>query len=110
MARFALERLEGELSIREAPDVAARLRDKLDVGPLAVETDRLSSIDAAGLQVLVAAHATARARGVSLRVEARKDGVLARALARSGVAAASDLPLAWDGDAWIGFAAEETFP
>lgn len=110
MARSAPESLEGDQSVREAGDLATRLRDKLEVGPLTVETGRLSSIDAAGLQVLTAAHATARARGVSLRVMAPEGGALAQALARSGIAAASDLPLAWDGDAWIGFAPEETRP
>ncbi len=100
-------RLEGDLSIRDAADLTMRLREGLDRGALTVGTDRLQSIDAAGLQVLVAAHATARARGASLRVEAPAGRALAHALARSGIADAPDLPLAWDGDVWTGFVLQE---
>jgi anti-sigma B factor antagonist len=60
--------IEGELSIFTAAALRQRLLDALDAGPeVEVDLSRVSEIDSAGVQLMVAAKREAAARSQSLR-------------------------------------------
>ncbi len=95
--------LRDAAGIRDAGPLADELRAALEAHPaVEVETVALTSIDVVVLQVLVAAHKTARAGGRTLRIHAPCGGVLERALEQSGIAASVDLPPIRDGETWTG--------
>lgn len=99
--------IEGELSVRNAPSLARELREALAAhGAVVIDARALTATDISIVQVLVAAHRSARELGRSLRVEGAGSGALGGVLRRSGLMpetpAATNQPTAWDGDAWIG--------
>lgn len=95
--------LRDAAGIRDAGSLANELRAALEAHPaVEVETGALTSVDVAVLQVLVAAHKTARAGGRALRIHAPHGGVLERVLEQSGIAASLDLPPIRDGETWTG--------
>lgn len=59
--------LTGDLSVRSAPDLLARLRDSLAAhGTVALETATVTQADVTTIQTLLAARAKAEATGKSL--------------------------------------------
>lgn len=60
--------LGSSLSIREVAERAAQLKGLFVAGAAEVDVGKLESIDTAGLQLLLAAAAAARGRGLTLRL------------------------------------------
>lgn len=95
-------RLNGDLSIRDCPRLAAELATAIGTGDvLRVEAGGLASADIAILQLLIAAHRSAHALGKSLAIQVPAGGVLNGLLSKSGIGAAAN-GLVWDGDLWTG--------
>lgn len=81
-------RLEGSQTIRDAAALAGSLSEALAAHDgLRVETAAVASVDVGILQVLVAAHKTARRMAKPLSIEAGPGGALEAALEASGIAA-----------------------
>jgi anti-anti-sigma regulatory factor len=59
--------LPSSLAIRDVAAVAAALRASLAAGVLVVDASAVSTVDTAGLQVLLAAERSARERGIPAR-------------------------------------------
>lgn len=94
-------RLEGAQTIREAEGLALRLREALAAHDgVRVETQAVSAADVAVLQVMVAAHRTARRDGRTLSIEAASGGALEAALQAGGLAAPGVIRL--EAGAWTG--------
>ncbi len=93
----------GALTIRDseglAQDLLARLTEQEVVE---VEASEIESADITVLQVFIAAHRTAQEKGKILRILIPPESGLAKALKHSGIMAATDTPLVWEGDAWVG--------
>src|SRR5262245_61456026 len=103
----AVLRLEGDLSIRNSAQLASDLLAGLTApGPLLVDATGLNSLDVAVLQLLIAAHKSARALGKSLTVRLSGQGALDKMLTRSGADAATGISLIRDGDLWTGLTDE----
>lgn len=74
--------LTGELKIATAEDLSRQLNTALASGDLTLCTKALASIDAASIQVLLAAFRTAQGLGRALAVDLPAGGVLETALER----------------------------
>ncbi len=95
--------LGSDLTLREAPQILAQLQEALECDPpLLVDCSAVESADVGGLQLLVAAQKSAAARARPLRIRIPAGGAVAQALDSSGIAAAADARLLWDGDLWAG--------
>lgn len=99
--------LEGDLSIRDSATISADLSRVIHQQESAtVETDGVKSIDIGVLQLLVAAQKSARNLGKRLKIHVPAGGALDVALKRSGVFAAIDLAVVWEGAFWTGLSDE----
>jgi anti-anti-sigma factor len=95
--------LEGELSVRKVADMKQRLEKALAGSkPVILKTHTLTGIDAAALQLLVAARKSALASGKSLSIDTPKGGVLHKALAQLGLMPADADPADAEVAFWMG--------
>lgn len=82
--------LSGELGLRDVHAVRELLAEGLGVHPaIEVHTGALSAIDVSIIQLLIAAHKSARERGASFKVRATADGPFRDTLLRAGLLLAS---------------------
>jgi ABC-type transporter Mla MlaB component len=95
--------LEGDLSVRTVADMKQRLEEALAGSrPVILNAHTLTGIDAAALQLLVAARKSALASGKSLGIDAPAGGVLHQALARYGLLPADPDPADAETAFWMG--------
>lgn len=95
-------RLAGDIPLDRLAAVRSDIADRLARGRLSIDTANLEAASLPLVQILHAAHLTARSRGTSLSVSCPEGGTLAKALASFGfLLAARNAPHIVDG-AWIG--------
>ena len=100
--------ISGDAGLRNAQDIAARLRQALaDHTSIAVVTDGLISIDITILQLLVAARTSALASGKTLTLRAPSDGALPRLLVRAGFVGTDGKSRTPEGAFWTDISALE---
>lgn len=75
-----------------------------DPSPL-VKTDALEHASAPLVQMLIAAHLTARNAGTALQITCPPEGALARAFERMGICEASDADLHIENGLWVALSA-----
>ncbi|MDR3475515.1 MAG: STAS domain-containing protein [Devosia sp.] len=93
--------MRGALSLRDAGELAGRLRTAIEAHPaVTITADELTELDVSILQVLVSAHKTAAQAGKSLTLKAPPDGALRRTLVRAGFVGADGAPRTPEGHFW----------
>ena len=92
--------LEGEMSLRDAPDLAQTLALAMAEGGTAIEVASLRSADSAILQVLIAGHRSAVEADVPLGFVDPEQPALRAALVSHGMVAADRSPLTPEHDFW----------
>jgi ABC-type transporter Mla MlaB component len=94
--------LTGAVTVREVAHLAGTLQAALTAsGSLLIDCTGLTEIDLAGVQLLVAAHKSARAAGTSLSLRTPPDGPLPTLLRQAGFVTAEGRPLTREGDFWL---------
>jgi hypothetical protein len=96
-ARFVVE---GSLTIRNIEESCRKLRDLIE-GHAAIEVDasRATEVDVSGIQLVLAARASARKAGKSLTVATPLSRAFHDALAQGGFLAAGESNSFWPGEA-----------
>lgn len=93
MTTSQIVQLEGDLGLRDAPNLAERLLSALNAGgDVAINANALASADLTILQLLVSAHKSAAERGVTLALSGG-EGALRAALLSCGFIDASGAAL-----------------
>jgi ABC-type transporter Mla MlaB component len=93
--------LTGSVTVREVAQLAEALQAALTTSSaLTIDCAGLTEIDLAAVQLLVAAHKSARAAGTPLTLRHAADGPLSALLRQAGFIAADDRPLTPEGDFW----------
>ena len=92
--------LEGELGLREAPELAETLALALAEGSVAIDVAPVQSVDSAVLQVMIAGHRTAVETGTPFGFVDPDQPALRRALVGHGMVAADGSPLTPEHDFW----------
>jgi len=92
--------LEGELGLRDAPELAQSLAAALGDGGAALDLASLRSVDGAILQVLIAGHRTAAETGVPFGFSDPEQPILRSALIGHGMIAPDGAALTPEHDFW----------
>lgn len=87
------QKISGDICLQRLIELANDLRQAVDTfSEITLDGATFSSLDFAGLQMLLAAQRRAASKGVALRVEVPQTGALREALARYGYGDAPPLP------------------
>jgi len=92
--------MEGELGLRDVPDLARMLTAAVGDGGAAIDVASLQSLDCAVLQVLIAGHRSAVEADVPLGFADPGHAALRTALVGHGMVAADGSPLTPEHDFW----------
>lgn len=92
--------LEGELGLRDVPELARTFAEAVAQGGVAIEVAPLRSLDSAVLQLLIAAHRSATEAGVPLGFTDPDCPALRDALIAIGMVAPDGSPLTPEHDFW----------
>ena len=80
-----MERIDGAIGLLDVSALAARFRDRLDQGDLALDLTGLTGIDTAGLQLLLSTRVEAAACGRAVTLRMPQDGPVAVQIAQLGL-------------------------